>query len=120
MCYFNSYNSCVAFPELALPIIDLLKREIKKADWTLTKLKKPILFFCKKVKEHVEWIQSKRETLKLTPKDIKDFGTFKNEISYSPLVLYFQSFNVLKKTPETFKTKILTVRDVSARKSLTQ
>lgn len=107
MSYFNSYNSCVSFPELSLPIINLLKQEIKNANWIHKKIKKPILFFCKKIKEHVDWIQSKRESLKLTPKDIKDLQTFKSEVLYSPLVLYFQNSSAFKLDNKTFISKIL-------------
>jgi len=91
MSYFNCYSMCVAFPELSLPIILLLKHEIKHNDYLSTKIRKPVMFLCKKVKEHACWIQNKRETLRIAPGDINDFLTFKDQAFLSPLGSYFRS-----------------------------
>jgi len=96
LTYFQAYSCSVAFPELAFPITVFLKKMVKADDNLHTKFKKQINAVAKKLQENAEWIQTKRQTCEMAPKDITKINTFSEDKDSSPLERFLAGKEPLK------------------------
>ncbi|KAL1856218.1 Nucleolar Complex 2 protein [Paecilomyces lecythidis] len=85
--FFVLWTKHVAFPELSLPIVVMLKRWLKEAGSRTTgnkntKLNQQMLLLVQKVEANSRWIEEKRSKVNFSPKDRAEVETFLKDVDW--------------------------------------
>ncbi|KAJ9220404.1 hypothetical protein DTO169C6_7293 [Paecilomyces variotii] len=85
--FFVLWTKHIAFPELSLPIVVMLKRWLKDAGSRTTgnkntKLNQQILLLVQKVESNSRWIEDKRSKVNFSPKDRAEVETFLKDVDW--------------------------------------
>ncbi|KAN0079495.1 Noc2p family domain containing protein [Elaphomyces granulatus] len=101
--FFVLWTKHIAFPELSLPIVVMLKRWLREGGSRTsgnknTKLNQMILLLVQKVELNTRWIEDRRAKVTFAPKDRAEVDSFLKEVAWetSPLGAFVKSQRKLR------------------------
>lgn len=101
--FFVLWTKHIAFPELSLPIVVMLKRWLKEGGSRTsgnknTKINQMILLLVQKVEMNTRWIEDRRAKVTFAPKDRAEVDSFLKEVAWetTPLGAFVNSQRKLR------------------------
>lgn len=85
--FFVLWSKHIAFPELSVPIVVMLKRWLKQASARTggnknTKVNQMILLLVQKVEANARWVEERRANVTYTPRNRAEVETFLKDVSW--------------------------------------
>lgn len=85
--FFVLWSKHIAFPELSVPIVVMLKRWLKQASARTggnknTKINQMILLLVQKVEANARWVEERRANVTYTPRNRAEVETFLKDVSW--------------------------------------